>query len=97
MFATGRIALAASAPVATLPATAVRTEAGQTFVWTIEDGKLVKRIVVVGRRDEEPGASRLKTALPANVKVLAARFDNLKEGAPALVRAQDYSQPKKAS
>ena len=46
MFATGRIALAASAPVPTLPATAVRTEAGQTFVWTIEDGKLVKRSVV---------------------------------------------------
>ena len=31
MFATGRIALAASAPVATLPATAVRVEAGQTY------------------------------------------------------------------
>ena len=43
MFATGRIALAASAPVATLPATAVRTEGGQTYVWTVENGKLVKR------------------------------------------------------
>ena len=29
----------------TLPATAVRTEAGQTYVWTIEDGKLAKRMV----------------------------------------------------
>ena len=31
MFATGRIALAAGTPVATLPATAVRTEAGQSL------------------------------------------------------------------
>ena len=48
MFATGRIALAASAPVPTLPATAMRTEAGQTFVWTVEGGKLVKRGVIDG-------------------------------------------------
>jgi hypothetical protein len=38
----------------------------------------------------------LKTTLPANVKVLAAKFDNLKEGAPAMVRASDEIPPKKA-
>jgi len=86
MFSTGRVGLAASVPVLSLPAVAVRVEAGQTFVWTIEDGKLVKRMVVVGRRDEENGRVEIKTALPATVKVLAARFDNLKEGAPALVK-----------
>ena len=87
MFATGRIALAASAPVPTLPATAVRTEAGQTFVWTVEGGKLVKRGVVTGRRDDATGRVELKTALPADTPVLAARFDNLKDGAPAIVKA----------
>jgi RND family efflux transporter MFP subunit len=92
MFATGRVALAASAPAMSLPALAVRSEAGQTFVWTIEDGKLVKRVVVVGRRDEENGRVEIKTALPATAKVLAARFDNLKEGAPALVRSEVRSQ-----
>jgi len=96
MFATGRIALAAGAPVATLPATAVRTEAGQTFVWTIQDGKLAKRTILIGRRDDDAGRVELKTTLPANVKVLAGKFDNLKEGAPALVRAAD-EPPKKAS
>ena len=96
MFSTGRVALAASVPVMSLPAIAVRSEAGQTFVWTIEDGKLVKRMVVVGRRDEENGRVEIKTALPATVKVLAARFDNLKEGAPALVKAPE-SGPAKAS
>ena len=97
MFATGRIALAAGAPVPTLPATAVRTEAGQSFVWTIQDGKLAKRMVLIGRRDDDAGRVELKTALPANVPVLAARFDNLKEGAPALVRAAEETPPKKAS
>jgi len=94
MFATGRIALAASAPVLSLPAGAVRSEAGQTFVWAIEDGKLVKRMIVTGRRDDESGRIEVKTALPATLKVLAARFENLKEGAPALVKAADPSPPK---
>jgi membrane fusion protein (multidrug efflux system) len=85
MFATGRIALAASAPVATLPATAVRTEVGQSFVWTVEGGKLVKRGVVIGRRDDAAGRVELKTNLPADVPVLGAKFDNLKDGAPANV------------
>ena len=87
MFATGRIALAVDAPVPTLPQSAIRTEAGQTFVWTIDAGKLVRRIVVVGRRDDEAGRVEVKTALPAGAPILAARFDNLKDGAPAIVRA----------
>ena len=94
MFATGRVALAASAPVLSLPAGAVRNEAGQTFVWAIEDGKLVRRMIVTGRRDDESGRIEVKTALPATLKVLAARFENLKEGAPALVKAADPSPPK---
>ncbi|HET9750221.1 MAG TPA: efflux RND transporter periplasmic adaptor subunit [Casimicrobiaceae bacterium] len=92
MFATGRIALAASAPLPTLPAVAVRTEAGQSYVWTIEQGKLAKRIVSTGRRDETSGRVEIRTALPAQTPVLAARFDNLKDGAPALVRAPSSSQ-----
>lgn len=87
MFATGRIALFAGAAVASLPASAVRNEGGQTFVWAIDEGKLVKRAVVVGRRDAETGRVELKSALPGTLKVLAARFENLKEGAPALVKA----------
>ena len=97
MFATGRIALAAGAPVPTLPSTAVRTEAGQSYVWTIQDGKLAKKNVLVGRRDDDAGRIELKTALPANTPVLAAKFDNLKEGAPALVRALEATPAKKAS
>jgi len=92
MFATGRIALAASAPMPTLPTTAIRTEAGQSYVWAIDNGKLVRRIVMLGRRDEASGRVELKTALAGNVPVLASKFDNLKDGAPALVKAPTSSQ-----
>jgi membrane fusion protein (multidrug efflux system) len=87
MFGTGKVTLAAGAPVPTLPAIAIRTEAGQNFVWTIEKGKLARRIVTVGRRDDTVGRIEIKTSLPPDVPVLAAPFDNLKAGAPALVRA----------
>jgi membrane fusion protein, multidrug efflux system len=88
MFATGRISLATGAPVPTLPATSLRTEAGQAFVWTLEDGKLVKRNVVTGGRDDAADRVEIRTALPASARVLAARFDNLKDGAPAIVKAR---------
>ncbi|MEO8848247.1 MAG: efflux RND transporter periplasmic adaptor subunit [Casimicrobiaceae bacterium] len=87
MFAEGRIALASSAPVATLPVAAVRTEAGLTYVWAIDGGKLAKRIVVTGRRDDDAGVIEIKTRLSDNLPVLAGRFENLKEGAPVLVKA----------
>src|SRR5215831_16063762 len=93
MFGTGKVTLAAGAPVPTLPAIAVRTEAGQNFVWTIENGKLGRRIVTVGRRDDTVGRVEIKTALPAEIPVLAAPFDNLKAGAPALVRAAVPPKP----
>lgn len=86
MFGTGRVTLAAGVPVPTLPANAIRTEAGQNFVWTIEDAKLARRIVTVGRRDDAAGRVEVKTALPQGVPILAAPFDNLKIGLPALVR-----------
>ena len=87
MFATGRIAIAMSSPASTLPQTAVRSEAGQTYVWTIDNDRLVKRIVLVGRRDDEAGIVEVKTTLAPKVPVLAARFDNLKEGASVIVKA----------
>ncbi|MEP7181002.1 MAG: efflux RND transporter periplasmic adaptor subunit [Betaproteobacteria bacterium] len=87
MFATGRIALAAQAPTPTLPLTAIRTEGGQSYVWAIVGGKLVRRNVLLGRHDDEAGRVEIRTALPVDLQILAARFDNLKEGLPALVKA----------
>ena len=97
MFATGRIRLAAGKPVPTLPDMAIRSEAGQNFVWAIDKGKLLRRIVVIGKRDEAAGRTELKTSLPSDMLILASRFDNLKDGAPAIVRAPSREKEKAAA
>jgi hypothetical protein len=61
-------------------------------VWTIDHGKLARRVVITGRRDETNARVEIRTALPNGTPVLAARFDNLKDGAPALVKATSSSQ-----
>ncbi len=70
-----------------LPASAVGQTSGQDHVWVIESGQLARRAITVGRRDEREGRVEvLQGVTPASV-VLAARFDNLREGAKALVVA----------
>ena len=58
----------------------------------IDNGKLSRRLVTLGRRDDANGLVEVKTALPPKLPVLAARFDNLKDGAPALVKAPTSSR-----
>jgi membrane fusion protein (multidrug efflux system) len=96
MFATGRIRLVAGAPVPTLPDTAIRSEAGQTYVWGIDNGKLLRRIVVTGKRDEAAGRTEIKTELPPSMLILSTHFDNLKDGLPAMVRAPGREKEKAA-
>jgi membrane fusion protein (multidrug efflux system) len=84
-FASGSLDLVASALRPTLPLSAIRSENGQNFVWLIQDGKLARRPVVLGRRDEEAGLVQLAEALPA-APVVAARVDGLREGNPAVLK-----------
>ncbi len=71
----------------TLPVSAVGTTSGQDHVWLIEGGQLVRRAVTVGRRDEREGRIEVLKGLTPAAQVLAARFDNLREGAKATVVA----------
>lgn len=84
-FASGSLELMASAPRPTLPLSAIRSENGQNFVWLIQDGKLARRPVVLGRRDEEAGLVQLAEALPA-LPIVAAKVDGLREGNPAVLK-----------
>lgn len=85
MFANGSISIERTAPMPTLPADAVRTNGGETHVWLIADGKLVKRTIKTGRRDDEAHRIEVVSGLTNDDVVLAARFDNLREGADAFV------------
>ena len=82
-----RVELADDAARLTVPAGAVGQASGQDFVWAIENGALVRRIVITGRKDPAAGRVEVSKGLTADTQVLAARFDNLKEGRAGQGRA----------
>jgi len=90
-YALARALLADDRERLTLPATAVGTTAGQDHVWLIENGTLARRAVTLGRRDEPQGRVEVLQGVTPESQVLAARFDNLREGAKALVVANKSS------
>jgi len=84
-YASALVQLDDTAPRLTLPVSALGQVSGQDFVWTLEKGTLVRRIVITGRRDDIIGRVEVKQGLNADAQVLAARFDTLKEGAQARI------------
>ena len=84
-YALARVVLADPQQRLVLPLTAVGITSGQAFVWLVVDGALVRRAVTLGRRDEAGGRVEVLLGLDANAQVLGARFDNLREGARALI------------
>jgi len=71
----------------TVPDSAVSQSSGQDYVWTLEKGALVRRIVITGRRDPVRGRVEVTSGLTADSQVLGARFENLREGAQARVKS----------
>jgi membrane fusion protein (multidrug efflux system) len=90
-YASAVVTLDDAAPRLTVPIGAVGQASGQDFVWTLEHGTLVRRLVITGRRDAQLGRVEVTKGLSADAQVLAARFDSLKEGAPARVIAAGAS------
>jgi RND family efflux transporter MFP subunit len=87
-YASALVSLDDPAPRLTVPATSVGQASGQDFVWTVENGALVRRLVITGRRDASNGRVEVTKGLAADAQVIAARFDTLKEGASAKVVAK---------
>lgn len=87
MFGQGQITLSQSKPVPVVPATAVFEEAGQSYVFTVEAGKLAKKAVATGARDEVNGLVEVNSGLAQGADVVRVRMGSLKVGAPAVVRA----------
>jgi RND family efflux transporter MFP subunit len=84
-YAVGTVTLADPQPRLSLPASALTSVGGQSAVWLIEAGVLKRRAVVTGRRDEAQGRVEIVEGLSADAVVLAARFENLREGQKASV------------
>ncbi|HNW64244.1 MAG TPA: efflux RND transporter periplasmic adaptor subunit [Piscinibacter sp.] len=87
-YAVAQVTLADTAQRLTVPLAAIGGQAGQPQVWVIDNGVLARRAITIGRRDEAQGRVEVVSGLAAGVQVLAARFDNLREGAKAVVVAR---------
>jgi len=85
MFARVRLQGREQREVATLPLSAVRDEAGRSVVWVIADGKIARRPVTVGRRDERAQLVEIVSGLSPDERVIATKFDNLRDGLAARV------------
>jgi len=96
-YAMASATLADDADRLTLPASAVGNTSGQDHVWVIEAGVLARRAVTLGRRDTREGRVELLTGVTPQSQVLAARFDNLREGAKALVVAVKTAPAERAA
>jgi len=84
-YAVGRVLLDDPQQRLLLPATAVGSAAGQNHVWVIEGGRLARRAVVLGRRDESGARVEVLEGVGADARVLGTRFDNLREGGLARI------------
>lgn len=86
-YAMARVSLADDRQRLLLPLAAVGSTAGQAHVWVIADGRLLRRAVTLGQRDEAGGRVELLGGVDPGAQVLASRFDNLREGQAAQVTA----------
>jgi RND family efflux transporter MFP subunit len=86
-YALATVELADPQPRLTVPATALASSVGQDHVWLLENGTLARRAVTVGRRDAREGRVEVLSGVTNDSQVLAARFDNLREGQKAVVVA----------
>jgi RND family efflux transporter MFP subunit len=93
MFANVRLHLAADRATPTLPLSAIQEDAGQSVVWAIKDGHLARHVVTLGRKDEASQLAEVLGGVGAADQVLASRFDNLKDGAPARIVAAASPAP----
>ena len=86
-YAVAQVLIGDATPRLTVPIGAISSASGQEYVWTVENGKLLRRTVTTGRRDPVKGRAEVLEGLTADAPVLGARFDNLREGAKARVVA----------
>jgi len=86
-FALAEVRLGGEDKRLTVPTSAIVSASGQQYVWVIDQGKLMRRTVTTGRQDDLAGRVEILEGLHQESQVLAARFDNLREGGEAVVQA----------
>jgi membrane fusion protein (multidrug efflux system) len=93
MFAQGSLILDANEPVLSVPAAAVKYEAGMPIVYTFADGKIERREVTVGEQVEGSEYVPVRTGLRQGDRVILTSIGDRKPGDAAIVRGVESDTP----
>lgn len=88
MFATGELTLQATEPVLAIPQAAVREQAGETFVYALADGKIVRKPVKLGPTIKSDPYAEVREGLARGAQVIVAEIGEGKEGRKAFVSGE---------
>ena len=94
MFAQGALTLSRVSNALAVPASAVREEIGQTYVYAIEDGMVKRRNVKVGAPDAA-GRVQVLEGLVAGDRIVRANLGSLREGVAARLSGPQPSETTK--
>lgn len=86
LFAQGELTVERIENVVTVPATAVREEVGQTFVYAIDNGVVRKKPVRIGPADSA-GTLQVLSGISAGERIVKTNLGQLRDHSPVLVRA----------
>lgn len=89
MFAQGQLVIDSTKPVLSIPQMAARQEAGASFVYTLEEGKIVRKPILLGQRVQGQDFVEVKEGLSAGERVVVADIGETKPGARAFVRGEE--------
>ena len=92
-FARGRIVGESASNAVIVPVTAVRDANGSPFVLLVAEGRIARRDVTLGARDEGRGIVAVNSGLTAGDRVVATASIDLKEGAAVSVASDPATQP----
>lgn len=93
MFAQGELLLDTTQPVLSIPAAAVRYEAGMPIVYTLTDGKIDRHEVTVGEQVEGSEFVEVRAGLQPDERVILANIGDRKPGDAAIVRGESTAAP----
>ena len=95
MFANASLTLDKRDAVMTVPQTAIQTDGDKTYVYAIEDGKLVRRDVALGMRgvDSRGNAVEVSSGLQNGARIVKANLGNLNSGTPVRFQVNGDAMP----
>lgn len=88
MFAQGNLTLESTQPVLAIPQPAAHDEAGVPFVYTLQDGKILRKPVTIGPRIKGNAYVEVRDGLAAGERVIVADIGDTRAGAGAFVRGE---------